>query len=118
MSRDRIVKIVVFALIVALVTAFAVAAPRANPRKGKVYYKNNCRVCHDGSTDAKELSPISKTMEQWGRAFAEDGIVPKDCAKRVKDKVGTDLTAQDLLDIQSYLVQHAADSDQPATCGN
>ena len=41
-----------------------------------------------------------------------------DCVPRVKEKVGTDLTEQDLVDIQSYLVQHAADSDQPATCGN
>jgi hypothetical protein len=35
-----------------------------------------------------------------------------------KDKTGYELTEQDLLDIQAYLVQHAADSDQPATCGN
>lgn len=94
------------------------AAGKANPRKGKVFYKKNCRACHDGSTEAKELSPISKTMKQWTREFAEEGTVPTECVKRTKEKVGTDLTSQDLTDIQSYLVRHAADSDQPATCGN
>ena len=96
----------------------AEAAGKVNPRRGKVFYKQNCRVCHDGSTDAKELSPISKTMKQWNREFEEDGTVLQGCVKRVKDEVGNELTEQDLLDIQAYLVRHAADSDQPATCGN
>ena len=94
------------------------AAGKANPRKGKVFYKKNCRVCHDGSTEAKELSPISKTMKQWTREFVAKGTVPTGCVARTKDEVGTELTSQDLTDIQSYLVRHAADSDQPATCGN
>ncbi len=94
------------------------AAGKANPRKGKVFYKKNCRVCHDGSTAVEELSPISKTMKQWSREFAEKGTVPTGCVQRTKDEVGYDLTSQDLTDIQSYLIRHAADSDQPATCGN
>jgi cytochrome c len=94
------------------------AAAKANPRKGKVFYKKNCRVCHDGSTDAEELSPISKTMKQWTREFEEGEVVRTECVQRVKDTVGTELTEQDLIDIQAYLVRHAADSDQPATCGN
>ena len=96
----------------------ALAAPRANPRKGKVFYKKHCRVCHDGNTaDVKMLEPITKTMAQWERQFAEGGEVAK-CHPRVVDKLSVELTDQDLLDIQAYLVQHAADSDQPATCGN
>ena len=94
------------------------AANRANPKRGKVFYKTNCRSCHDGQTaGAKELSPITKTMDQWSREFATGGVV-ETCVGRVKDKLTTELTERDLLDIQSYLIQHAADSDQPATCGN
>jgi hypothetical protein len=94
------------------------AGSRANPKRGKVFYKTNCRTCHDGQTaDVKELSPISKTMEQWAREFAPSGEVAT-CVTRVKDKLTTELTERDLLDIQSYLIQHAADSDQPASCGN
>jgi len=101
-----------------LVTAVAFAAPRVNPKKGKVFYRANCRVCHDGTTGTAELSPNSKTMEQWGREFEDGEVVKKSCVARVKEKVGTELTEQDLLDIQAYLVHHAADSDQPASCGN
>ena len=96
----------------------AIAGTRTNPRRGKVFYKTNCRSCHDGQMkDVKELSPISKTMEQWAREFNPGGEVEA-CTGRVQEKLGTELTERDLLDIQSYLIQHAADSDQPATCGN
>lgn len=112
------VKLVSLLLLGVLGLSVAEAAPRANPSKGKVYYKKHCRVCHDGSTEAPTLEPITKTMEQWGREFAPKGIVLAACHKRVIDKLDVKLTDQDLLDIQSYLVHHAADSDQPATCGN
>lgn len=117
MRNDRKIKWIALVVVGLLVTAFAVAAPRVNPRKGKVFYKKYCRVCHDGSTDAKEMSPITKTMEQWGRAFKAEGKVESHLSS-VKDKTDVELTEQDLLDIQAYLIQHAADSDQPATCGN
>lgn len=94
------------------------AADRVNPRRGKVFYKTNCRTCHDGQTaQVKDLSPITKTMAQWEREFAEAGEV-MNCVSHVKEKLGTQLTERDLLDISAYLIQHAADSDQPATCGN
>ena len=118
MNRKSWSTLVALLVVGLLVTAVAFAAPRVNPKKGKVFYRNNCRVCHDGSTDAPDLSPNSKTMEQWGREFAEGEAVKTGCVARVKEKVGTELTEQDLLDIQAYLVHHAADSDQPASCGN
>jgi cytochrome c len=99
-----------------LIFAGAMAASKANPKRGKVFYKNNCRVCHDGSSDAKELSPISKTMAQWEKAFAA-GAEVESHLDVVKSEVGTELTEQDLFDIQGYLIYHAADSDHPATCG-
>ena len=117
MTKRTTMKRLLAVAVIALVTAVVIAAPRVNPAKGKVFYKKHCRVCHDGSTDAADLSPMSKTMEQWGRAFEKDGPV-LDHLDAVKDKTGAELTDQDLLDIQAYLVQHAADSDQPATCGN
>lgn len=95
-----------------------IAGMRANPKRGKVFYKINCRVCHDGQIKGtKDLSPLSKTMDQWARDFSAGGEV-ENCTTRVEKKLGTALNDQDLLDIQSYLIEHAADSDQPATCGN
>ena len=75
MRDERKIKWIALVVVGLLVTAFAVAAPRVNPRKGKVFYKKYCRVCHDGSTEAKEMSPMTKTMEQWGRDFKEGGKV-------------------------------------------
>jgi cytochrome c553 len=95
----------------------AFAAPQANAKKGKIMFKKYCRVCHDGSTEAKTLQPTTKTMAQWTADFAEGGAT-QHCAQRAKEKTEKDLSAQDMLDIQAYLIQHAADSDQPATCGN
>jgi len=118
MKRNRWNKLMSLLLLGLLVSAVAIAAPKVNPKKGKVFYRANCRVCHDGTTEAADLSPNSKTMEQWGREFEDGAVVKKSCVARVKEKVGTELTEQDLLDIQAYLVQHAADSDQPASCGN
>ncbi len=117
MRNERTLKWVSLVVLGLLVTAFAIAGPRVNPRKGKVFYKKYCRVCHDGNSDVKEMSPMTKTMEQWSRDFKPEGKVAGHLPD-VKEKTGTDLTEQDLLDIQAYLVQHAADSDQPATCGN
>ncbi len=114
---DSLIRLFALALAGLCIASVLTAGPRVNPRKGKVFFKNNCRTCHDGATaDVKELQPIGKTMEQWTRDFAEGGAVAS-CVPRVKEKTGTELTAQDLLDMQAYLVQHAADSDQPATCG-
>lgn len=118
MNRKHWSKLLSLIVMGLLITAVAIAAPKVNPKKGKVFYRNNCRVCHDGNTDAAELSPNTKTMEQWSRKFEDGEVVKKSCVARAKDKVGTELTEQDLLDIQAYLVQHAADSDQPASCGN
>ncbi len=117
MRNERKMKWISLVVLGLLVAVFAVAGPRANPRKGKVFYKKYCRVCHDGSNGGSDLTPMSKTMDQWSRAFKPGGDVESHIGK-VKEKTGTDLTAQDLLDIQAFLVQHAADSDQPATCGN
>lgn len=90
---------------------------RANPRKGKVFFKKYCRTCHDGSIEAPVLQPITKTMDQWSREFEKTNHV-QICLPRVTEQSKKVLITQDLIDIQSYLVQHAADSDQPATCSN
>jgi mono/diheme cytochrome c family protein len=117
MRDNKLFKLAASLLAGALLLTMAAASDSINPKRGKVYFRANCRVCHDGTQSAVKLEPITKTMKQWESAFAEDGKVAH-CLPLVKEKVGKDLTDQDLLDIQSYLVQHAADSDQPASCGN
>jgi mono/diheme cytochrome c family protein len=113
----RISVLFVVALVGLLAATAVSAGAKANPRKGKAYFKKNCRVCHDGnSADAPTLEPAALIIEQWERAFTEADDVAE-CVPRVKEKTGVELTEQDLADIQSYLVKGAADSEQPMTCG-
>lgn len=104
-----------------LATAFligvtgAAAAGRPNPNRGKSLFRAGCKTCHQPKGEAKDLSPLSKTQAQWTRALKND--VPNKMAPRVAQKTGKTLTAADLGDIEFFLVSHAADSDQPETCG-
>jgi cytochrome c5 len=95
-----------------LVTAPASAGP--NPNKGRTLFRSTCKTCHVKNGEAKDLSPLTKTQAQWTRVF-KSGITPM--VSRVQTKTGKGLTAADLTDLQVFLVAHAADSDQPETCG-
>jgi hypothetical protein len=47
---------------------------------------------------------------QWDRFFTKD-------KHKIKAEVWKQYSEQDLKDIQQFLFDHAADSDQPETCG-
>jgi cytochrome c5 len=106
------------ALLVALVAlslaGLAAAAGKANPNRGKALYKANCKICHVKGGEAKDLTPLSKTQAQWQKFFT---VGAPACAKKAEAKTGKPLTADDLADMELFLVSHAADSDQPETCG-
>ena len=100
-----------------LATAFLTGVAFAggpNPNRGKSLFRANCKACHAAKGEARDLTPLSKTQAQWTRAFKSD--VTK-MLPRVTHKTGKTLTPADLSDIQVFLVSHAADSDQPETCG-
>jgi len=89
----------------------AFAGEKGNPRKGKFLYRKNCRECHKEGASAKELSPSSKTMANWERAFKQEKIDTYKC----KDEFAK-LKEADLNDIYTYLHKYAADSPSPAKC--
>ncbi len=98
----------ILAVIAVASTAFAVEG--GNPRKGKYLYKKSCKTCHVEGAEGGELVPMTKTQSQWKRFFDRDKH--KDNPEAWKG-----LSEGDLLDIHQYLHDHAADSDQPETCG-
>ena len=58
MWTKRITALFGVALIGLLAATAVSAGSKANTRKGKAYFKKNCRVCHDGNTaDAPLLEP-------------------------------------------------------------
>ncbi len=85
-----------------------------NPNRGKSLFRASCKSCHMPKGEARDLTPLTKTQAQWARAFKSD--VAK-MLPRVEKKTGKTLTPADVSDIQVFLVSHAADSDQPETCG-
>jgi cytochrome c5 len=102
-------------LAVALTASAGLAAGRPNPNRGKSLFKATCKTCHTKKGEARDLSPLTKTQAQWARAFKAGTV--EGCVKKVAARTGKALTAQDLADMEAFLVAHAADSDQPETCG-
>jgi mono/diheme cytochrome c family protein len=98
----------------AALTVGVAAGARPNPNRGKSLFRATCKTCHVKGGDAKDLSPLTKTQAQWARAFKAN--VPA-MLPRVQRQSGNALTPEQLADMQFYLVSHAADSDQPETCG-
>jgi len=95
-------------------------APDFSKMKGKDLYKSLCKPCHMEDSEAGEYTPMSLIMEQWEEFFDGDFIeshkevsCPKDETKMVPDAFDKDMIKK----LKKFCVDHAADSEQPMTCG-
>ena len=86
------------------------AEGKGSDTKGKFFFKKSCKACHVDGGSAKALTPLSKTQAQW-RKFFEAG---KHKGEALSPKLGT---PEQMLDIKTFLINHASDSPQPETCG-
>ncbi|MGE3276842.1 MAG: cytochrome c [Vicinamibacterales bacterium] len=109
---SRIIALGALLSLAGFVTVAGAAGP--NPNRGKSLFRSTCKTCHVKDGEAKDISPLSKTQAQWQRVFKSQ-ITPM--VARVESRTGKALTPSDLADMQLFLVSHAADSDQPETCG-
>ena len=100
----------VLALLAATLPLMAQA--KGSDTKGKYYFKKSCKACHVKGGSAMELTPLAKTQAQW-KKFFEAGKHGKPGVP-LTPKFGT---SEQLLDIKTFLVNHASDSPQPETCG-
>ena len=90
------------------------AVEKGNKRKGKYTYRKVYKACNErGEVDSAKphISPDTKTQAQWKRVFDKKEFDEFGC-KQEWDK----LSEKDLLDIFTYLHDHAADSPTPAKC--
>lgn len=97
--------------VLAVAVASVALAGSGNETKGKYYFKKNCKTCHTKGAAGGEVTPLTKTQEQWKRFFTNG------THKKGAEKLSTVVPAEQLVDIQTFLINHAADSPQPETCG-
>src|SRR5262245_17088623 len=84
---------------------------KGNEGKGRYYFRQTCKNCHTRGEKGGEVTPLSKTIAQWRTYFT------KATHRRGAEPLTKVMPAEQLRDVQTFLVAHAADSLQPETCG-
>ncbi len=123
-------------LAVAMAVGFAATTMAAEPNKkrGQVYYKMVCTVCHI-QTAAKAIPPSTRTMAEWSAYMDADQhdasgqtnpkvsyFASKEYRNSIKDKNKAakkflKLPAEQIFaDVNAFVVGGAKDSDTPASC--
>lgn len=87
------------------------AAQKGSETKGRHFFKDTCRQCHAKGGVGGELTPMNKTMVQWRTYFATG------THNHGKEPLSKYMPPDQLLDASAFLINHAADSPQPETCG-
>ena len=87
---------------------------------GKELFKNVCKNCHQEDSEAGEYTPMTLIIEQWEEFFDgdftethKDVVCPSDKEAKLTDHLDKDM----LKKIRKFCIDHAADSEQPMTCG-
>ncbi|MCP4714742.1 MAG: cytochrome c [Deltaproteobacteria bacterium] len=88
---------------------FAVPAMTA-AADGKGVFIQKCGSCHKAGGEAVVFAPTKYASTQWERFFGRNKH------KRKKD-ISADFNQAELDAVKAYLVDHAADSDQPEAVG-
>ena len=103
----------------AVVLLLGAFVPVSFAADGKALYRANCKVCHDKGSKNGTYTPMTLTQDQWRRFFsaklapAHKTAVHPTSGKKLLDSLNPD----EMKAIQRFCVDHAADSEQPATCG-
>lgn len=109
-------------LLLAVVPALAADTEAAKPKPmdGKELFKQHCKSCHGAKSAHGEFTPMTLIQEQWEEIFAgtwaethAEVAAPADAARKLPEV----LDAATLEAIRKFCVDHAADSEQPMTCG-
>ncbi len=121
--RLNSLKLVLLTLVLMLVAGAAMAEEKAETEEvlsGKDLYKSHCKTCHMEDSEGGEYTPMSLIQEQWEEFFDELWVetheivvCPKDDTKKVTDMWDADM----LKAVREFCIDHAADSEQPMTCG-
>lgn len=107
------------ALLVSAVISTPVLAENA-AEEGQRLFREHCRHCHDKGSVNGKYTPMTLIQAQWERFF--DKKYERKHRKVNDDKYGgvpvTEAISPEVLEkIRTFAIDHAADTDQPMTCG-
>jgi hypothetical protein len=111
---------VAITLVAALVLGVANLAIAGKKAKGKDLYKEFCKPCHLEDSKHGEYTPMTLIQDQWERFFDEKYVKTHENVvfEKYEGKKVTDvISEEDLAKIKKFAIDHAADSEQPMTCG-
>ncbi|WP_306600007.1 c-type cytochrome [Geothrix sp. 21YS21S-2] len=111
-KKGKLMKLLSIFTLAALLAAPLAAEPKGSDTKGKFFFKKNCKSCHVENGKAAVVTPLSKTQAQWRKVF--DAGKHGRTGEGFSPKYGT---PEQILDIKTFLINHASDSPQPETCG-
>ncbi len=116
------VRVVLGAVLVATLTTGLADVALAGSKKtpGQDLYKEYCKPCHTKDSANGEVTPMTLIQEQWERFFSQK--YDESHAKLADPShegrpLGEVIPAADLEALKKWVVDHAADSEHPMTCG-
>ncbi len=118
MNRSKL--FVAAMLIGVLALSLANVATAAKKPKGVDLYKEYCKPCHLADSDHGEYTPMTLIQDQWNRFFEEEFVESHSGVldgNHDNKPVTEAISEEDLEMIKEFAVDHAADSEQPMTCG-
>jgi hypothetical protein len=88
--------------------------------EGQRLFREHCRHCHDKGSPNGKYTPMTLIQAQWERFF--DRKYERKHRKVTDDQFGgvpvTEAISPEVLEkIRTFAIDHAADTDQPMTCG-
>jgi len=84
--------------------------PTTYAADGKDIFISKCGSCHKSGGEAEAFAPTKYASTQWDRFFQRNKH------KRKKD-ISANYTETEITAVKTYLINHAADSDQPEAVG-
>ncbi len=110
-------------IVVTLLASALVSSPtfaESSVEEAQRLFRSHCRHCHDSGSPNGKYTPMTLIQSQWERFF--DRKYERTHRKVIDEKYGnqpvTDAISPEVLEkIREFAVDHAADTDQPMTCG-
>lgn len=110
---------------VVLIAALAVLMPGSllageKKQSGKLLYRASCKPCHGPNSEHGQYEPLTLIQLQWERFFDKKFVATHAEIKapdQADKKLLEALDEEDIQKIRKFAIDHAADSENPMTCG-